>query len=410
MNFVIFPMYFLSTALYPLWKLQESGAEWVYQLARFNPFTHAVEWIRFALYGKDPGVAPCVVLGCLAVFFAAGLLGLRPAARLRRADQARRGRPMIARGAAAAWRRRPRWRSALASPLAPRAGVDAFPSRPITLWVPWAAGGATDISLRLLAELASHALGQPVLVENRGGAGGTLAMPVLQQAEPDGYTIAQMPQPVFRAPFTQKVLWDPVRDITPIIQVSGVTFGVLVPAASALRTLDDLFAFARAQPGRAEHRDQRRRHHAARGARRAVHRARPALHPRAVQGHVRADDRGRVGPGDGRRQLHRLRPGGRRRPAAAAGHLRRAALASAGRRCRRCASWASTSSRMSPYGLAGPRGLPPPVVAALHDAFKTRDVRPARSSRSSPSTTRRSTTSAPRTTPAPAARSMPASA
>ena len=59
MNFVIFPMYFMSTALYPLWKLQESGAEWVYQLARFNPFTHAVEWIRFALYGKDPGIAPC---------------------------------------------------------------------------------------------------------------------------------------------------------------------------------------------------------------------------------------------------------------------------------------------------------------------------------------------------------------
>ncbi len=55
MNFVIFPMYFMSTALYPLWKLQESGAEWVYQVARFNPFTHAVEWMRFALYGKDPG-------------------------------------------------------------------------------------------------------------------------------------------------------------------------------------------------------------------------------------------------------------------------------------------------------------------------------------------------------------------
>ena len=117
------------------------------------------------------------------------------------------------------------------------------------MWVPWAAGGATDVSLRLLAELASHTLGQRVLVENRGGAGGTLAMPILQQAEPDGYTIAQVPQPVFRAPFTQKVLWDPVRDITPIIQLTGVTFGVLVPAGSALRTLDDLFAFARAHPG-----------------------------------------------------------------------------------------------------------------------------------------------------------------
>ena len=78
MNFVIFPMYFLSTALYPLWKLQESGAEWVYQLARFNPFTYAVEWIRFALYGKDPGLAPYVVLGCLVVFFGLACWGYDP--------------------------------------------------------------------------------------------------------------------------------------------------------------------------------------------------------------------------------------------------------------------------------------------------------------------------------------------
>jgi hypothetical protein len=52
MNSVIFPMYFISSALYPLWKLQESGAEWVYQLARSNPFTYAVEWFRFSLYSK----------------------------------------------------------------------------------------------------------------------------------------------------------------------------------------------------------------------------------------------------------------------------------------------------------------------------------------------------------------------
>ncbi len=78
MNFVIFPMYFISTALYPLWKLQESGAEWVYQAARFNPFTQAVEWIRFALYGKDPGMAPWVVCGCALAFFAAASWGYDP--------------------------------------------------------------------------------------------------------------------------------------------------------------------------------------------------------------------------------------------------------------------------------------------------------------------------------------------
>ncbi|HET7794228.1 MAG TPA: tripartite tricarboxylate transporter substrate binding protein, partial [Rhizobacter sp.] len=125
-----------------------------------------------------------------------------------------------------------------------------FPSRPITLWVPWPAGGATDISLRLLAELASRSLGQRVITENRGGAGGTMVMPILQQAEPDGYTIAQLPQPIFRAVHTQKVLWDPIRDVTPIIQISGVTFGVLVGAGSRFRKLDDLFAYARENPGR----------------------------------------------------------------------------------------------------------------------------------------------------------------
>jgi len=126
---------------------------------------------------------------------------------------------------------------------------EAFPTRPISLWVPWPAGGGTDLTLRLLAELAGRHLGQKVNIENRAGAGGTLAMPVLQQAAPDGYTLAQMPQPVFRAPWTQKVLWDPVRDTTPILQVSGVTFGIVVAASSPFKSLDDLFAWAKLHPG-----------------------------------------------------------------------------------------------------------------------------------------------------------------
>lgn len=79
MNFVIFPMYFISTALYPLWKLEESGARWVFELARLNPFTHAVEWLRFALYDQAPGlVAPGVVLGTLALCFALACWGYDP--------------------------------------------------------------------------------------------------------------------------------------------------------------------------------------------------------------------------------------------------------------------------------------------------------------------------------------------
>jgi ABC-2 type transport system permease protein len=78
MNFVIFPMYFISTALYPLWKLEESGAEWVWRTAQLNPFTHAVEWVRFALYGKDPGIAPWVVLGTLGLCFSLAVWGYDP--------------------------------------------------------------------------------------------------------------------------------------------------------------------------------------------------------------------------------------------------------------------------------------------------------------------------------------------
>jgi ABC-2 type transport system permease protein len=78
MNFVIFPMFFVSSALYPLWKVQESGADVVYQLARVNPFTHAVELIRFALYGQLNLVAGAVVAGSFLVCFALAVLGYDP--------------------------------------------------------------------------------------------------------------------------------------------------------------------------------------------------------------------------------------------------------------------------------------------------------------------------------------------
>ena len=130
----------------------------------------------------------------------------------------------------------------------PDSGHD-YPSRPITLLVPWAAGGATDLSMRILAEAAGRQLGRPVLIENRAGAGGTLAMPLLQQAAPDGHTLAQLPQVIFRAPWTQKVLWDPLRDVTPIVQISGYTFGVVVPADSPFHKFEDLFAWAKEHPG-----------------------------------------------------------------------------------------------------------------------------------------------------------------
>jgi len=78
MNFVIFPMFFMSSALYPLWKLREAGAQALYWIAALNPFTHAVELIRFAAYGKVNWISAAVVLGCALVAFALAARGYDP--------------------------------------------------------------------------------------------------------------------------------------------------------------------------------------------------------------------------------------------------------------------------------------------------------------------------------------------
>ena len=78
MNFVIFPMFFLSSALYPLWKLEEAGAAIIHSLALLNPFTHVVELVRFSFYGQLNLTALAVVVGCLLLFFVLSVLGYNP--------------------------------------------------------------------------------------------------------------------------------------------------------------------------------------------------------------------------------------------------------------------------------------------------------------------------------------------
>ena len=78
MNFVMFPMFFFSSALYPLWKLQQSGSQWVYIVATANPFTYAVELIRFALYGELEPLSAAVVCGATIVFFLLAVHGYNP--------------------------------------------------------------------------------------------------------------------------------------------------------------------------------------------------------------------------------------------------------------------------------------------------------------------------------------------
>lgn len=133
------------------------------------------------------------------------------------------------------------------SPVAQAEAV--WPQKPITLIVPWPAGGATDLSVRILAEEASGLLGQPVVVSNRPGAAGTMVVPLLKAAAPDGYTIGQLPLTAVRFALMNKVAWDPIRDLAPILQVSGVTFGLLVPASSPWKSFKDMLDWAKQHPG-----------------------------------------------------------------------------------------------------------------------------------------------------------------
>jgi tripartite-type tricarboxylate transporter receptor subunit TctC len=131
------------------------------------------------------------------------------------------------------------------------AAAQDFPTRAITLIVPWPAGGSTDTHLRKLAELASKHLGQPIVIENKPGGGGMIGPAgMARTAAPDGYTISQLTINALRQPHMQKVDWDPLKDFTWIIGVSGYTFGLVVKSDSPMKTFDDVVKYAKANPGK----------------------------------------------------------------------------------------------------------------------------------------------------------------
>jgi tripartite-type tricarboxylate transporter receptor subunit TctC len=131
------------------------------------------------------------------------------------------------------------------------AAAQEFPSRAVTLICPWPPGGSTDTHLRRFAEIASKHLGQPILIENKPGGGGMIGPGnMAQTARPDGYTLSQLPVSAFRIPHIQKVSWDPLRDFTYIIGLTGYTFGVVVKSDSPFKSFRDLLAYAKANPGK----------------------------------------------------------------------------------------------------------------------------------------------------------------
>ena len=139
----------------------------------------------------------------------------------------------------------------LSSGLAPPASAQAFPSKPITLIVPFPAGGVTDVQFRALAQIAAKELGQPIVVSNRPGATGSLGpAQMAQTSPPDGYTLSVVSSAQFRMPHVSKVTWDPLRDFTWILGVTAYSFGVAVRTEAPWKTFADLVADAKANPGK----------------------------------------------------------------------------------------------------------------------------------------------------------------
>lgn len=135
--------------------------------------------------------------------------------------------------------------------LAPlRALAQSYPERPITFICPWPAGGTADQSMRALCLVAARVLGQSIAVENKAGASGMIGTKTMASAKPDGYTIGQIPISVTRFSQLGTLQLDPLKDFTYLARTSGQTFGIAAPADSRFKSLPDLVAFAKANPGK----------------------------------------------------------------------------------------------------------------------------------------------------------------
>ena len=127
-----------------------------------------------------------------------------------------------------------------------------YPTRPINFIIPFSPGGSSDIAVRLLAKESEKYLGQPIVVMNKAGGGGTVGTAAIASAKPDGYTIGQCPggAPLFTMPYLEKIPYNPLKDLKFIMEFVDLTFGVIVKADSPFKTFKDLIAYARQNPGK----------------------------------------------------------------------------------------------------------------------------------------------------------------
>lgn len=130
-----------------------------------------------------------------------------------------------------------------------------WPARPITFVVPQAPGGANDVIARAVAQGLENALGQPVIVENRPGANGNLGTGQVARAAADGHTFLVTAQSAYtiNPALYSRVPFDPVKDFTPVMQLAVAPYLLVVNPSFPARNLDELVAYARANPGKVEY-------------------------------------------------------------------------------------------------------------------------------------------------------------
>lgn len=127
----------------------------------------------------------------------------------------------------------------------------AFPTKPIKIVVPFGAGGVADLTARTVAQKLSESLGQPVVIDNKPGAGGVVAGDAVAKAEADGYTLLLMSNgTAVSAGLFKSLPFDPVRDFAPVSTLGFFDIAIVVPADSKFKTLGELLANARANPGK----------------------------------------------------------------------------------------------------------------------------------------------------------------
>ena len=247
--------------------------------------------------------------------------------------------------------------------------AQAFPARPIRYICPWPAGGSTDAVIRAIAESAAKTLGQQIIVDNKPGAGGILGANELASAKPDGYTLSQLPHGVFRIPHMQKTTFDTLSDFTWIACLTGYTFGLVVPADGPIKSVADLVAYARANPGKFNY--------GSTGTGTSPHLAVEEFAQRAgiVLNHI---------PFKGNADNMQAILGGHTMaasdatgwaPHVASGKLRLIATYGS----KRTKRWPEVPTldelgyktvSDSPFGVCGPKGMDPALTRQLHDAFR----------------------------------------